>query len=259
MAEEILDTREFYDQLAGEYDDMVRFRDRLTGEEEIMKNWQRRYGFRTALDAGCGSGLHTLALSAAGIKVTGVDLSAGMIQKAQENARLTDSQDVSFYRSSFSRLPDCLRNQQFDAVFCLGNTLAHCLTEEELATAIKSFFLLCRADAILVLQLLNYKKILGERQRIVACSGNTKKEYVRFYDFGGQLINFNILTIDLNNQAYRLQTMRLNPITGETLHPFLKSAGFIIEAGFGTMTFDAYNDETSKNFIVVARRANNGA
>jgi glycine/sarcosine N-methyltransferase len=253
MKENILNTQEFYDTLAGDYDTMIRFQERLESEKKVLKRWQDRYHFKNALDAGCGSGLHTLALCALGLSATGVDLSAAMIKKAQENANRFGSGEVSFHQTSFAQLSGHIA-ERFDALFCLGNSLAHCLTQDELISALKSFHHLCNTGGMSVVQLLNYKKILDEKERFVAINRFSHKEYIRFYDFVDPMLNFNILKIDLEKQTHALQTTTLYPYTLGDLKPALVSCGFVVEAVFGGMDFKEFDEKKSANLIIVARR-----
>ncbi len=78
------------------------------------------------LDAGCGLGLHALALARRGCLVTAIDASAYMIERCQrltaDERRLTIKQ-VDFHTMAFDR--------QFSAVLCLGNTLGFGTREDD--------------------------------------------------------------------------------------------------------------------------------
>ncbi len=67
------------------------------------------------LDVGCGTGRHSIELARRGYRMTGIDLSAGMLEQAARNAKAAGVQ-VTFIHSdaaSFS-LPE-----KFDAAVCL--------------------------------------------------------------------------------------------------------------------------------------------
>jgi glycine/sarcosine N-methyltransferase len=255
MTENERATQDFYDNLAGYYDDMIRFHQRLAVETDVLKQWQERYRFRNVLDAGCGSGLHTFALSALGLEATGVDQSANMIQRARENARKLRNKEVTFLRASFDQLPECI-DKRFDAVFCLGNSLAHCTTQEELIAALKAFHHICNSGGRLIVQLLNYQNILSEKKRIIAINRKGKKTFIRFYDFIEPLLAFNILSIDWQKKtpAHVLQTTKLYPYTLAELKPVWETCGFVLEAVYGRMDFEAHHINLSPNLILVARR-----
>ncbi|RPJ50835.1 MAG: class I SAM-dependent methyltransferase, partial [Acidobacteria bacterium] len=72
-------TEDFYKELASDYDSMTRFKQRLRGEEQMLRRWRERYGFNSALDAACGTGLHAVVLAQMGVKATAADPSAAML------------------------------------------------------------------------------------------------------------------------------------------------------------------------------------
>jgi glycine/sarcosine N-methyltransferase len=251
-----LNTQQFYNGLAGDYDDMIRFRERLTSEKKVLRLWSQRYRFKTVLDAGCGSGLHSLALSALGLTVIGVDVSVKMLKQARLNAKQTENRRVKFIQAAFAQLPQRVP-MKVDAVFCLGNAIVHCSTYKELILTLHNFHQCCQSEGLLVLQLLNYQKILTDKERIVAINRSAAKEFIRFYDFNKRLLNFNILTINWENQKHTLHTTTLYPYTLAELKPAIIAGGFVLLAVYGSMDFKKYDEKKSSNLVLVARRNNN--
>jgi SAM-dependent methyltransferase len=73
------------------------------------------------LDLPCGAGRHALALARAGYRVTGIDISVDAIARASaaaEGAGVT----IHFRRAEMTELEP---SRAFDAVLCLGNSLAY--------------------------------------------------------------------------------------------------------------------------------------
>ena len=74
---------------------------------------------KDVLDIGCGPGVLEPALLDRGCRVTAVDFSSGMIDKAREALRADPrSSNVSFLRASADALP--FADASFDAVVCIG-------------------------------------------------------------------------------------------------------------------------------------------
>ncbi len=79
----------------------------------------------TILDIGCGTGRHTVGLAQAGYRMTGVDLSAGMLDQAKQRAEKAGV-TVNFIKADASRWR---AEAPFDAITCLCEG-ALCLMSE---------------------------------------------------------------------------------------------------------------------------------
>lgn len=128
---------EFYDWLAPEYDRMTGFEKRFIHEKPFFRLLVERHGIKTAVDAGSGTGFHSLLLAQLGVEVTAVDVSAEMLHTVETHARELNLH-VTLLKSSFQGLPLALHSS-FDAVFCLGNSLAHLLSKGDLRESLRSF------------------------------------------------------------------------------------------------------------------------
>ncbi len=64
----------FYDWLAPDYDLMTGFEKRFAHEEPFFRILLGRQTITTAVDAGCGTGFHSLLLAQLGVSVTAVDV-----------------------------------------------------------------------------------------------------------------------------------------------------------------------------------------
>lgn len=76
-----------YDPFSADYDRFVNWRERLAYELPFLEQQLTAASARRVLDVACGTGMHAIALAQRGYDVTGADLSAGMIERARENAR----------------------------------------------------------------------------------------------------------------------------------------------------------------------------
>ncbi len=248
---------DFYDRLAADYDRMTRFEDRIEGEQKILAQWKIRYGFSSALDAACGTGMHAIILSRLGVRVAGADPSEAMLEQARRNAERANVA-VDWANLPFAKLSRGFGNSSFDAVFCLGNSLPHLLTDEELKVALENFNAVLRPNGILVVQILNYARILTGRQRIVGINESGPVTFVRFYDFlDEKTIRFNILRItrEQGKLTHRLQETFLRAYRMEDLRLPLEKSHFGSIETYGDLGFSVFETELSPNLVIVARAA----
>ncbi|MBI5216578.1 MAG: class I SAM-dependent methyltransferase [Ignavibacteriae bacterium] len=242
----------FYDSLAQDYDSMIDFEKRFNREQPVFNGLVSKYSIHSAIDAGCGTGFHSLVLAWLGVKVTAVDISSEMISRLKQRA-VEMNVNIETVLSDFQHLSDTVR-QKVDAVFCLGNTLPHLLSDAEVNQALTNFRSVLNEQGVVILQLLNYGRIMKKKERIQNVKERDGKIFVRFYDYLDDVIAFNILTLRQkeNQMTHTLHTTHLNPVTLSRLQYNLSKAGFQQIEHFGSLSFEPFDVEASHDLIVVA-------
>ena len=137
---------------------MINFSHRLETEKGVFENILKNHPAKTTLDAGCGSGFHTILLSQLDLNVTGIDNSDSMLKLAKKNSRKYKV-SPSFVKGDFLSLNVNLQNI-YDAVFCMGNSFVHLLTEDDQIQTLLNFRGCLKKHGYLCLQIVNYDKIL---------------------------------------------------------------------------------------------------
>jgi glycine/sarcosine N-methyltransferase len=246
----------FYDRLAGMYDAMTDFDARQKKEEPAYRRLVNLHQIRTALDAGCGTGFHSLLLSRLGVEVTATDVSGEMVERVRHHARdagLAVTTVQSDFRTLASRVA-----APFDAIFCLGNSLPHLLAEEDLGSALKNFHTLLRPGGVVILQILNYERILAGRERVLNVRTSGGATYVRFYDYDlpGGLLRFNILTLDekQGGGSHVLDSLLLRPWKRGEIDAHLTRCGFTDATAYGSIALSPYDPATSSDLVLLAPR-----
>jgi len=247
----ILSNENFYDRLANEYDQMISFRNAVENKRRILANFIVP-GMKYAADLGCGSGADSIALASAGLKVAAFDPSDEMLKVAKENVEKKIVK-VSFHNYRIDEIPDEF-NDQFDIVVSLGNTFAN-IPKEKLYESLKRCFQILKPDGILFIQVLNYEKILNERERVVNITEGKDKYYVRFYDFTTTEIIFNILTFSkINLSDYMLITTLVFPHLQNDLIQEIKKAGFFSIELYSDFNQSAFDKQSSKDLVIRSQK-----
>ncbi len=253
MTEPVLSVpAEFYDALASEYDEMTGFEQRFAREKPFFHLLVDRYNITTAIDAGSGTGFHSLLLTQLGVGVTAIDVSAGMLRRLEAHAKHLNL-SVKTVNASFGNFPETLAGTA-DAVFCLGNSLPHLVTDDELLHALRNFRTAIRPGGLLIVQLLNYDRLLADRTRIQSVKQAADKTFVRYYEYHENSIVFNVLTITgLNGHTgHRLRSIALRPLTQDILLSALEEAGFSLVERYGGITLEPFDIGKSKDCFLIA-------
>jgi SAM-dependent methyltransferase len=248
---EILDIAGFYDRLSGDYDVMTGFDQRFVRERPFIKLLVDRHRIGRAVDAGSGTGFHAILLARLGVSVTAVDLSPAMI--AALRAHAADEQlRIAAVVGSFDQLPAVVNGPQ-DAVLSMGNTLAHMPDAAALESALTAFRQVLRPGGILLLQLLNYKRILAAREKVLADKTGNGLRFIRWYEYEGSRIRFNI-TVERTdgNAPAETRSVELTPFTDDDLHRAAQHAGFGESHTHGSIAFEPYDEERSRDTVFLA-------
>jgi glycine/sarcosine N-methyltransferase len=253
-----------YDALSEDYDRFVNWQERLAYElpflEQVLNSIPTPEDRKPSLlDSACGTGMHTIALARRGYEVTGSDLSPKMIAQARQNAARA-AVKVHFETVGFGEHTAMFGENRFDAVFCLGNSLPHLLTQEDVSRALRDFFNLLRTPGVLLIQNRNFDRVLQTRQREMEPQsfreGDREWIFIRFYDFlTDGLIRFNFLTLfRQGNQPWeqKWQSSLLRPLIAAELDKLLREAGFSSIKLLGNLAGETFDPDLSPNLVGVA-------
>ena len=245
----------FYDSLADTYDVLTDAPARRAAATRFGENLRQRYTLDSALDVACGTGLYALALAEQGVRVTGVDISPGMLRQAARQAQASGL-EAEWIEAPMQCLGEHLAGRRYGAVLCMGNSLPHLLTHGELDRALAGISRHLEPGGVAVLQVLNYARVLAKGERVVGITRRGTTEYVRFYDFGEETVDFNVLHVEWDGETphHSLHTTRLVPYTAQDLVGRLHTHGFTDVSAHGGAEFGEFEEARSETVMIVPRR-----
>ncbi len=252
-----------YDDLSIDYDRFINWEERLQSELPFIEQQLLAANAHRVLDAACGSGMHTIALAKRGYEVVGTDLSEEMIARARANAAEAGS-DVRFRVAGFGELAQSLDVQEngFDALLCLGNSLPHVLTSEDLATTLADFISCLRPGGLLLIQNRNFDMVLADRKRWMGPrphrEGNNEWLFLRFYDFEPrERLRFNLVTLQREGDgdwSQHVISTELWALRQAKVVSALTEAGYETITCYGDTSGAPFDADSSPNLLVTARR-----
>ena len=189
---------------------------------EQLLAWLRETGrtVRTALDLGCGTGVLCEALSAAGIRTLGVDLSPEMIAIARSRSPdlAYETGDMTVWRAPGS----------YDLVTCTGDALNHLSSPDDVRRVFENVYACLKPGGVFVFDLLS--------EREAEESGP-----VELWREGGERCLFSIRrgpegAVDLSVSLVREDGTGWEEHIRETLHDPEAVCGMLRGAGFSGVT-----------------------
>lgn len=213
------------------------------------------------LDLGSGTGEHSRFLASKGFEVVGIDLSPSMLAKAIEGPR---PPNLLFVEGDIADV-ESLTSGTFDGALCLGNTLPHLRDRASLVRLVAGLRARLRPGAALVLQVLNYDKVLDSGQRFLPL--NFRKD-----EGEGDVVFLRLMTPHPDGTVvFTPSTLRYRPdgdppleviatrnvpLTGwrrQELEDALDAGGFSRREVFGTVGDVPFDPAHSPDTVIVAR------
>lgn len=248
-------TNEPYDPVAAYYDLLISWKARIRRERPLFGRVFKEHKVRRVLDTACGTGQHAFAFHDWGYHVVAADSSPEMLAKSRANA---GGRSIEFVETGFTGLNKS--EGMFDAVTCLGNSLPHVLSDEELDASLRSMHDVLLPGGVLIIQNNNYDLIVGRRERFmpIAARRSHGKEYLfqRFFDYHDDLLTFNLVIMVRDRGKW---TMHVNPIpqralTSSILAVRLEAAGFEDVRFYGGYPAEPFAPMESDVMVAVARK-----
>jgi glycine/sarcosine N-methyltransferase len=226
----------FYRALSEHYDEIFP----LKGPQKaFLQDYLKQGSLTSLLDIGCGTGTFALETSKLGIHVLGVDLSAEMIEIARKKAQETGS-TASFSVADMRDLDSI--EERFDGIFCLGNTLAHVSGENELKQVFAQFR---KKGSRLLLQIVNYDRILAKQVKELPVIRTTHLIFYRFYNHRSDgKIEFS-MRIELSDTKQVVSGVNLLfPITYDILRKALQESGWEVSGLWGNFDKEPWTEDS---------------
>lgn len=205
------------------------------------------------LDSSCGNGLQASALKRRGFDVTASDVSEEMVRLTKEYA---ESNELTFPIEciAWSELPNQY-HEEFDLVFCYGNSISHSMGEDEMIQNLSSLYNIIKKGGRLVIDTRNWDKLIKHHQRFQTqgIKEYKGKKYIPIYIWNlkgfdqGSYVEIVFIEI-LNNQETASIPFRLDftPFSHSSFLTRLKRCGYKI-------AFDTYRDEKDTYCIIAEK------
>jgi glycine/sarcosine N-methyltransferase len=235
----------FFEEFGRHTDEEVQFYRDLFTENDVG----------SVLDCACGTGHDLVMFDALGVKASGSDASAAMVERARGNLAKRGL-DIPLARVDFRELPRHFR-EPFDAIVCLSTSLIEVEGEEEILRALRSMHGVLCAGGILVISQGTTDKQWRAKPRFIPVVNRPDFSRILVIDYLGRGARYNVL--DLFHGAGRSEFTvwsREYPLMllQDDYATLLKTAGFGEVVFYGNYNFEPYDKAESNMLLTVAKR-----
>jgi 2-polyprenyl-3-methyl-5-hydroxy-6-metoxy-1,4-benzoquinol methylase len=209
---------------------------------------------KNILDVACGTGGYSLELEKHGYNLMAVDIDKEMIDGLRVKA-LNKESKIEYLQTSMLELKEKLYDKVFDALFCIGNSLAHLDCNDEIGEFLNNAKSLLIPGGTLLIQTINFDRVLAKDVRSLPtiCNEAVGLSFERFYRYERTLDKVffkTILTVD----GKRIENeIPLTSVRHDEMVEMLKNAGFTEVNVFGDFSNSKYDKENSYLMVIEAK------
>ncbi|SCG81946.1 methyltransferase type 11 [Proteiniborus sp. DW1] len=243
----------FYEELSRYYD--IIFPAAPSTVEFIEKSANDR---KYILDIACGTGNYAIELAKKGYIVDGVDLDSEMIKAGKKKAK-AENLNINFTQGNMKDIKALFSDQKYDLIYCIGNSLVHLDSEDEIGQLINDISDITNDNGTLVIQIINYDRILDFNIDHLPTISRKEAgvEFVRNYvhdKVSGKILFNTEIHITNEDKTHKYEnSVALFPLRKDALVNIVKNAGFNkieVYGGFGKEEYF----ENSFATVLVARK-----
>ncbi len=206
------------------------------------------------VDVGCGTGNLAVALAHDFRAVTAIDPDESMLGAARRKAA-DQGVPLTVIRGGMLDLTSNFLTESVDRLICFGNTLPHLSTEKDVREFARQAFQVLRPGGLLVVQIINYDRILDQKLTGLPTIENDLIRFERIYSYQDNPTHIAFktrLTIKSTGEIIDNE-VDLLAIRPATLKNIMMDTGFRDIREFGSFSRDAFTAE-SQPFILVSTK-----
>lgn len=218
--------------------DFVGWDNRRRGENGFLINQLKKYTAHKILDVALGDGVDTIYLLQNGFDVSSNEIDDAFREKAIENAEKARF-EIQPTNLDWRELLKSYPENSFDAVLCIGNSLACFTSNKDYPSVLSSFYSVLKSGRALLIDERNYQEILDKREAALA---GTFPPSTRFLFTGTDKVKHSFVEISDNLIIHQYIERATGKKAYYLVYPLKKGEllGLLREAGFSKI--EQYSD-----------------
>lgn len=242
----------FYEELSKYYDVIF-----PTSQATVNFLEERVVASSKILDMACGTGNYSIKLSELGHQVYGIDLDDRMIDMANAKSK-SKGLTTSYLSGDMRDVGDIFTNGEYNLVFCIGNSLVHLQTTDEIEKLLEDIYRIIDINGKLVIQIINYDRILKYKIDHLPDINRQEKgvRFIRKYDYKSEenkiYFNTEIIVEDSNGARSFTNSIPLLPLQSFELVEILEKVGFSDIKLYGNFNGGEYSLESYPTIVVAS-------
>ncbi|MGA2441062.1 MAG: class I SAM-dependent methyltransferase [Tepidisphaeraceae bacterium] len=251
-------SKPLFDDLTDLYEALIDWPKRLANEAPFFRRLFEQSNVTRVADVACGTGRHADMFRSWGLEVHGSDISPNMIQRAKEAFGESDHLRWKIQGFEHPIGPPGF----FDAVVCIGNSLALAPDAMAAAQALRHMLGALRPGGLAIVQVLNlwklpqgpcvWQKII--RKSLAQGESLVLKGVHRCADRG--YVDLVVIGNAADNAPIRSRSVPFLGLKSQDLEAIARESGAVDVTFFGNHQDQPYDAPNSMDLIMVAKKGN---
>ncbi|MCL2648927.1 MAG: class I SAM-dependent methyltransferase [Phycisphaerales bacterium] len=245
-----------FEQFVEAYEAIIDWPRRLANETPFYKRLFAQAGVKRVLDAACGTGHHAAMFHEWGMAVEAADVAEAMIVQARE--RFGTPVGLEWVVRGFDVPWVGEKKAMFDAVICVGNSLALAGDRAVVGKTLDNMLAVLRTGGVAVVQVLNVQAlpegaVQWQKSKLVTLKGSPQVVVKGVHRVGSDGY-VELLVIDPATGKMQADSARFLGLSALELEEMARLAGATSVQFYGSYQDAAYCETTSTDLILVATR-----
>ena len=225
---------------------------RFAQADEQVRKILKLTGIRrgAVLDLCCGPGRHSVALAKRGFRVTGVDRTRFLLNKARQRARSSRAR-VKFVRSD---MRDFVRPNTYDLALRLWTSFGYFDNKDDDRRVLHNTFESLRRRGVCVLDMFGKERLLKSFQAAIPTRCANGRLLIQMHEIFDDCTRIRNEWILLKGNRARRFKFQLRMYSGQELKDLLQQVGFVEVKLYGDFDGQPYGPD-SPRLVAVARKA----
>jgi|LGVF01.1.fsa_nt_gb 2-polyprenyl-3-methyl-5-hydroxy-6-metoxy-1,4-benzoquinol methylase len=204
------------------------------------------------LEIGCGTGSLALKLASKTREIEAIDFDVKMVEKAKEK---NNPNSINFQQMDMLDIQTEFSEKKFNVVSCFGNTLVHLTSLNSIKDFCNAAFNVLDKKGSLLIQTVNYDKILDENISSLPLIDNEEVKFERRYNFNTNtgLIEFSTSLFSKSTKEEINNSIDLFPLRKSELEAILKDIGFNEIEFYGNFKKTEWSKESMPTIVKCSR------
>ncbi|WP_430932213.1 class I SAM-dependent methyltransferase [Saccharicrinis sp. 156] len=239
----------FYSSIVKAYDEIFPLN---KVQANLIEELFQGLGGKRVLDCGCGTGSLAIELGRRSANVDAFDLDESMVAKAE--TKRPQALNVNFAKDDLLRFSDNYKKDSYDVAYCLGNTLAHLPSLEEVGQYINAAASVLKPGAFVLVQVVNFDRVISNKISQLPTIESENYVFERNYipEEHGVIQFSTVLKVKRSVESYT-QSLSLIPILKEDLVKML-SEQFEEVQFFGSFKKEKWLEDSFHTVVLAKKR-----